>query len=69
MEENKKIVLPSKKFANAPDEELDLKLNLDTSESLLRIGERDIVLDVAKLYSKERNDSINYKIYGKLHCK
>jgi hypothetical protein len=24
------------------------------------------VLDVAKLYSKERNDSINYKIYGKL---
>ena len=66
MEENKKIVLPSKKFANAPDEELDLKLNLDTSESLLRIGERDIVLDVAKLYSKERNDSINYKIYGKL---
>lgn len=66
MEENKKIVLPSKKFANAPDEELDLKLNLDTSQSLLRIGERDIVLDVAKLYSKERNDSINYKIYGKL---
>ena len=66
MEENKKIILPSKKFANAPDEELDLKLNLDTSESLLRIGERDIVLDVAKLYSKERNDSINYKIYGKL---
>jgi hypothetical protein len=66
LEENKKIVLPSKKFANAPDEELDLKLNLDTSESLLRIGERDIVLDVAKLYSKERNDSINYKIYGKL---
>lgn len=66
MEENKKIVLPSKKFANAPDEELDLKLNLDTSESLLRIGERDIVLDIAKLYSKERNDSINYKIYGKL---
>jgi len=66
LEENKKIILPSKKFANAPDEELDLKLNLDTSESLLRIGERDIVLDVAKLYSKERNDSINYKIYGKL---
>ena len=66
MEENKKIILPSKKFANAPDEELDLKLNLDTSESLLRIGERDIVLDVAKLYTKERNDSINYKIYGKL---
>lgn len=66
MEENKEILLPSKKFANAPDQELDVRLNLDTSESLLRIGDRDIVLDVAELFNKERNESINYKIYGKL---
>ena len=66
MEENKEILLPSKKYANAPDQELDLRINLETSESLLRIGDRDIVLDVAELFNKERNESVNYKIYGKL---
>ena len=66
MEENREIILPSKKYANAPDQELDIRLNLDTSESLLRIGDRDIVLDVAELFSKERNECVNYKIYGKL---
>ena len=66
MEENKEIILPSKKYANAPDQELDIRLGLDTSESLLRIGDRDVVLDVADLFNRERNDSINYKIYGKL---
>lgn len=66
MEENKEILLPSKKYANAPDQELDVRVGLDTSESLLRIGDRDIILDVAKLYEKERNECVNYKIYGKL---
>ena len=56
MEENKEILLPSKKYANAPDQELDLRINLETSESLLRIGDRDIVLDVAELFNKERNE-------------
>jgi hypothetical protein len=66
MEENKEILLPSKKYAKAPDKELDLRINLDTSESLLRIGDKDIVLDVAELFNTERNKSLNYKIYGKL---
>ena len=66
MEENKEILLPNKKYSNAPDKELDLKVNLDTSESLLRIGDKDIILDVAKLFDVERNTSVNYKIYGKL---
>jgi hypothetical protein len=66
MEENREIILPSKKYANAPEKELDIRLNLETSESLLRVGDRDIVLDVAELFNKERNESINYKIYGKL---
>jgi hypothetical protein len=66
MEENREIILPSKKYANAPDKELDIRLNLDTSESLLRIGDRDVILDVAELFNTERNASVNYKIYGKL---
>jgi len=64
--EKKQIILPSKKFANADDQELDLKLNLDNSDTLMRIGDRDIILDIDELFYKERNESINYKIYGKL---
>jgi hypothetical protein len=64
--EKKQIILPSKKFANADDQELELKLNLDNSDTLMRIGERDIILDIDEQYYKERNESINYKIYGKL---
>lgn len=67
MEEKKEIVLPSKRYANADDQELSIKLNLETSESLLRVGERDIILDVAKLYDDERNKSTNYKIFGKMN--
>ena len=64
--EKKQIILPSKKFAKADEQELELKLNLDNSDTLMRIGERDIILDIDEQYYKERNESINYKIYGKL---
>ena len=63
---NKQILLPGKKFWNSEDQDLSIKLDLDTSESLLRLGEKDIVLDLAQLYDKERNECTKYKIYGKL---
>lgn len=66
MEENKQILLPSKEYAKANDSDLNMPLSLDTSESLMRIGDRDIVLDIDQLYDKERNESVNYKIYGKI---
>ena len=64
--EKKKIILPTKRFFKAEEEDLDLRLNLDSSENLMRLGDRDVVLDIAQLFSDERNDSKNYKIYGKL---
>ena len=66
MEENKKILLPNKRYKKADDQELNLELGLENSESLLRIGDKDIILDLAKLYVDERNASPNYKIFGKL---
>ena len=66
MEENKKILLPSKRYHKSPEEELNLEMGLETSQSLLRIGDKDIVLDIAELFNKERSESPNYKIYGKL---
>ena len=66
MEENKEILLNSKKNAKAIDTDLDFKMTLDSSQNLMRLGDRDIVLDIDQLYNTERNGSINYKIYGKL---
>lgn len=62
----KQILLPSKRFFKAEEENLNLPLNLDESETLLREGDRNIVLDIAQLFDKERNESKKYKIHGKL---
>lgn len=64
--EKKEILLPNKRYAKANEEELNLSLNLETTESLIRIGERDIILDAAQIFDDERNTSNQYKIYGKL---
>lgn len=66
MEENKKILLPSKRYKKADEQELNLNLGLETSQTLLRADDKDIILDIDKLYDKERNNSNKYKIYGKL---
>lgn len=64
--ENKKIILPSKRFANAEAEDIDIRINLEEEKNLLREGERNVVLDIAELFAKERNESKNYKIHGKI---
>lgn len=64
--DKKRIILPKKKFFGAIDEDLSLKINLDESKNLLREGDRTIILDSSILFAKERNESPNYKIHGKL---
>jgi hypothetical protein len=64
--ENKKIILPTLKHANSSEEEHSLRVELEKKEILLREGDRDIVLDLSKLFDKERNESKGYKIYGKI---
>jgi hypothetical protein len=64
--DKKRIILPKKKFFGAIDEDLSLKINLDESKNLLREGDRTIILDTSVLFAKERNESPNYKIHGKL---
>jgi len=62
----KSIILPSKKFFGSIEEDLTLRVELDESRNLLREGDRTIILDNALLFEKERNESNNYKIHGKL---
>jgi hypothetical protein len=64
--EKKQIILPTKRFANADLEDIDIRLNLDEQKNLLREGDKNIVLDVDQLFNKERNESRNYKIHGKI---
>jgi len=64
--ESKKIILPTKRFFKSNEEDLNLRINLDETEALLRQGDRDIVLDVPTQFETERTESNNYKIHGKL---
>ena len=64
--EKKRIILPPKKFFGSPDEDLNIRLDLDGSQNLLREGDRTIILDNSVLFAEERNESANYKIHGKL---
>lgn len=63
----KKIVSPSKRFKKAEPEDLTLKINLEEEKSLLREGDKTIILDIAKQFRKERNESTKYRIYGKMN--
>jgi hypothetical protein len=63
---NKEILLPSKRYFKADEEDLTLNVKLENSESLMREGERNIILDLPTLFDNERNQSKNYKIYGKM---
>ena len=64
--ENKRIILPTKKYYNSPEEDLNLRITLDESKNLLREGDRTIILDTSTVFDKERNASSNYKIHGKI---
>jgi hypothetical protein len=64
--EKKQIILPNKEYAKAPEKDIQTKIGLESSEELLREGDRNILLDIDQLYNDERNESKKYKIYGKL---
>ena len=64
--ERKEIILPEKRYEKAPTEELSTVINFDESQVLLTNDERNVVLDVNELFNQERNDSLNYKLFGKV---
>lgn len=64
--EKKQILLPEKKYYQAPVEDQTVSIGLETREELLREGDKSIILDLERLFNKERNDSKKYKIYGKI---
>ena len=64
--EKKEILLPTKRYFKAEEQDLNLNVKLENDETLLRQGDKDIVLNLADLFNEERNKSINYKIYGKI---
>jgi hypothetical protein len=62
----KEILLPSKRYFKADEQDLNLNVKLDNDETLMREGDRNIMLNLTELFDDERNQSFNYKIYGKL---
>ena len=64
--EKKEILLPSKRYFKADEQDLNLNIQLDNDEALLREGDMDVILNLSELFDSERNKSIEYKIYGKI---
>jgi len=64
--ERKKIVLPTKRFFESPEQDLSFKIDLSKKENLLREGDKNIQLNLSQLYDKERNQSKNYRVFGKI---
>jgi hypothetical protein len=64
--EKKQIILPTRKYENAPSEELQVRIGLDEEKSILRIDDRDIILDLSEQFKTERDECLRYKIYGKI---
>ena len=64
--EKKQILLPSKRYFKAKEEDLTLNVKLEGDSVLMRQGEREILLDLPTLFDDERNESKRYKIYGKI---
>jgi hypothetical protein len=62
----KTIILPELRYKEAPSEDQQIGIDLDSSAELLREGDRTIILDLEEQFSKERNDSKKYKTYGKI---
>lgn len=64
--EKKTIILPELRYHKSPAVDLTTRIGLESSEELLREGDRSIVLDLEEHFSYERAQSKKYKIYGKL---
>ena len=64
--QKKEILLPQKKYYQSPSEDLNTTIGLDTTDELFREGDKTIILDLERLFFKERNESVKYKLYGKL---
>ena len=64
--QKKKIILPTLKYENAPSDELQIRVGLDEEKSLLRIDDRDVILDLAEQFKVEREACLRYKIFGKI---
>jgi len=64
--EKKRIILPNLKYEGAPDSDINLQIGFNEEKSLLRIDDRDVVLDLSEQFETERAACKRYKIYGKI---
>ena len=64
--EKREILLPSKRYFKANEEDVTINVKLEGDAALLRQGERDIILDLPTLFNDERVICQKYKIYGKI---
>ncbi len=64
--EKKQIILPTLRYENSPSEDLQFRVDLNEEKSLLRIDDRDVILDLSEQFQKEREECLRYKVFGKI---
>ena len=62
----KQIILPKLRYEGAPELDSQIRIGFDEDKSLLRIDDRNIVIDLTEQFATERSESLRYKLYGKL---
>lgn len=64
--EKKQIILPTVRYENSPTEDLQIRVDLNEEKSLLRIDDRNVILDLSEQFQQEREECLRYKIFGKI---
>jgi len=62
----KTILHPTKRFDNALSEDIQIRIDLESNEKIIRNDDRNVILNLSQQYFNEKNSCINYKIFGKL---
>ena len=66
-QENLHIVRGSQKYIGAQDKNLRVPYTLESTNRTLIEGERNLVLNLADQYIREREESYLYRLYGKIN--
>lgn len=64
MDIKKKILLGDSDILSKNNEDLFMNINLDSTFSIIRNDKFENVFDVEKQFKKERNSSLNFRVYG-----
>ena len=65
-EKNIRVVLGSERFVGGQDNDVSVPLPLLSDQRTMIEGDRNVVLNLAEQFTREREESTTYRVYGKI---